>query len=67
MSTRQIPIIQRTILRVKPIDQMADEQDEKYPISAPELRRHLAAEAAERDLESIKTRGLVELRSSFIR
>ncbi|MFW9800679.1 MAG: hypothetical protein ACFFD9_09600 [Candidatus Thorarchaeota archaeon] len=67
MSTRQIPIIQRTTLRVKPVEQMADEKDEKYPISAPELRRYLATEAAVRDLERIKTRGLVELRSLFIR
>lgn len=66
MATKQVPIVQRTIVEIKPIEELVDELDEKYQISAPELRRHLAAEAAVRDLERIKTRGLVNLRSTFI-
>ena len=66
MATKQVPIVQRTIAEIKPIEELVDELDEKYQISAPELRRHLAAEAAVRDLERIKTRGLVNLRSTFI-
>jgi len=67
MATKQVPIAQRTIVEIKPVEKSVDELDEKYQISAPELRRHLAAEAAVLDLERIKTRGLVSLRSSFIR
>ncbi len=66
MAARQVPMVQSTIVVIKPIEELVDELDEKYQISAPELRRHLAAEAAVRDLERIKTRGLVNLRSTFV-
>lgn len=67
MGTKQVQIVQRTIVEITPIEELVDELDEKYRISGPELRRHLAAEAAVRDLERIKTRGLADLRSLLIR
>ncbi|MFX0045639.1 MAG: hypothetical protein ACFE8Z_07310 [Candidatus Hermodarchaeota archaeon] len=66
MAAKQVPIVQRTVVRIKPIEELVDELDEKYHISGPELRRHLAAEAAMLDLERIKTRGLADLRSLLV-
>jgi hypothetical protein len=66
LEDKAILTLRKAIAKLSPLKKKKDELTTEHP-DVKMIRRHRAAEAAVKNLERIKDRGLIENRSSFIR
>ncbi|MHA2065126.1 MAG: hypothetical protein ACXABY_12185 [Candidatus Thorarchaeota archaeon] len=66
LEAKAIPKLRKAITRLSPLKRKKNELTTEHP-DLKMIRRHKAAQAAVKNLEQIKDRGLIDNRSSFIR
>ncbi|MFW9802303.1 MAG: hypothetical protein ACFFFC_06615 [Candidatus Thorarchaeota archaeon] len=66
LEVKRIPTLKRAIAKIRPLKSRMDEITTEHP-DVKIVRRHRAAEAAVKNLERLKDRGLIDNRATIVR